>query len=149
MNQHTKPSFHDYHHRVAFHDTDTMGVVHHSNYIRFFEEARVAWLRERGLIDIHAPMGPWAFAVIDLDCRYIKPARFEDELVIRVEGIVKGLRLTFRYAIWSKRLNTWICTGTTTLVPLDADLRPARLPESVREQFGAESWSETWPPEQF
>lgn len=139
----------DYHHRVAFHDTDTMGVVHHSNYIRYFEEARVAWLRERGLIELHQPMGPWAFAVIELDCRYIKPARFEDELVTRVEGIVKGLRLKFRYAIWSKRLESWICTGHTILVPLNKDLRPTRLPEAVLQQFGAESWSETWPPAKF
>lgn len=134
--------------RVAFHDTDTMGVVHHSNYIKYFEEARVAWLRDRGLVQLHRPLGPYSFAVIELDCRYIRPAQFEDELVTRVEGIVKGLRLTFRYAIWNKRAEEWIATGTTVLVPLDENLKPARLPEKVRSSFkdGSAGFHGEWPP---
>ena len=139
----------DYHHRVSFHETDTMGVVHHSNYIKYFEEARVAWLRERDLVKLHQPLGPWAFAVIDLECRFLRAVRFEDELVTRVEGLVKGLRLEFLYAIWCKRLESWVCTGHTTLVPLDVNLKPTRLPAEVRDHFGAESWSETWPPSRF
>ena len=139
----------DYIHRVAFHETDTMGVVHHSNYIKYFEEARVAWMRERGLVQVHQPFGPFAFAVIELDCRFIRPAQFEDELITRVEGMVKGLRLKFRYATWCRRLENWSATGHTVLVPLDRDLKPNRLPESVRPHFGSEAWSDIWPPKRL
>ena len=137
----------DYHHRVAFHETDNMGVIHHSNYIKYFEEARVAWLRDRGMVDLHMPMGPYVFAVIELDCRYMKPGKFEDELITRCEGIVKGLRLTFRYATWDRRSKEWLAAGHTVLVPLmGADLKPARLPDAVKAQFGNSEFSGPWPP---
>ena len=137
----------NYYHRVAFHETDNMGVVHHSNYIKYFEEARVAWLRERDLMRMHIPKGPYVFAVIEADCRYLRPGRFDDELITRVEGIVKGMRLTFRYATWSSDRKEWLATGTTILVPLTAtELRPARLPEAIKEKFANAPFSSAWPP---
>lgn len=133
--------------RVAFHATDAMGVVHHSNHIKYYEEARVAWMRERGLIDVHHPYGPLVFAVVDLRSRYMKTARFDDALEVRVEVKAEGLRILFRYAIWNERTSEWISEGETTLVPINDEMRPTRLPENAREVFGREPWSATWPPE--
>lgn len=131
---------------VAFHETDTMGVVHHSNYVRYFEEARVAWMRDRRLIEVHTPVGPYSFAVIDVEARYLRPVKFDDEIQVFVEVKMEGARMRFQYAIWCERLATWSATGKTTLVPLDANLRPAKLPPEVRAVFQIEPWSETWPP---
>lgn len=133
--------------RVAFHETDAMGVVHHSNYIKFFEEARVHWLRDRGMIGVHRPEGPYTFAVVDLNCRFLKTARFDDLLEIWVQGHMEGARMHFRYAVWNQRTDVWAATGSTELVPVNDDLRPVRLPKTVRELFVNQVWGEVWPPE--
>jgi acyl-CoA thioester hydrolase len=135
-----------YHHRVAFSETDAMAVVHHSNHIKYFEEARVEWLRDRGLIEIHAPYGPFIFAVQEVHARYLRPARFDDALATHVEARVEGARIFFQYAIWCERLKEWMALGSTTLVAVNAELRPTRLPASVLERFRKEPWSEVWPP---
>jgi acyl-CoA thioester hydrolase len=135
-----------YEKRVAFHETDTMGVLHHSNHVRYFEEARVAWLRARGLIDMHAPAGPLTFAVVELRSRYMKTARFDDLVEVWTQGQLDGVRIQFRYAIWNTRSGEWIAEGETVLVPLNAEMRPARLPPPVLEAFRRERWSQSWPP---
>lgn len=137
-------SYFSYFRRVAFSETDAMGVVHHSNYVRYFEEARVEWLRDRGLLSLHAPYGPWVFAVVDLKARYRKPARFDDELDVRTQARLAGARILFQYAIWCKRVSEVIAEGWTTLVPVTAALCPGRLPREVRETFAREPWDETW-----
>ena len=137
-------SYFVYPHRVAYHETDAMGVVHHSNHIKFFEEARVEWLRDRGLSEIHAPYGPYVFAVTKLEMRYFKTARFDDQLEVWVQGRAVGARIHFRYALYSLRLRAIIADGTTELVPVTADLKATRLPFEALEQFRREPWSETW-----
>lgn len=136
-----------YHRRVAYHETDAMGVVHHSNHIKYFEEGRVAWLREKGLIEIHSPLGPYTFAVVDLDIQYSKPALFEDMLEVWVQGKMDGARIVFQYALWSDRAKSVLAHGKTTLVPLGQDLIPTRLPVAVRNLFNHEEWSQVWPPQ--
>jgi acyl-CoA thioester hydrolase len=131
---------------VSFHETDAMGVVHHSNYVRYFEEARVAWMRARGLIEWHAPMGPYTFAVVDIEVRYLRPAKFEDEIEVWVQATARGARLEFQYAIWNPRLGTWCTTGRTGLVALNSALMPVKLRTEIRAVFLQESWSEVWPP---
>ncbi len=135
-----------YKRRVAFHETDCMGVVHHSNHIKYFEEARVDWLRTKGLTGLHIPQGPCVFAVVDVTCEYMNTAKFDDELTVVLQGRMEGLRMFFEYAIWSEPKSTWIAKGRTTLVALDAALRIARPPREVTETFAQENWSETWPP---
>ena len=139
-----------YRRRVAFHETDAMGVVHHSNHIKYFEEARVEWLRDKGLTDIHVPAGPYVFAVVDVAVQYLKSARFDDLLEVVVEARLKGVSIFFRYAIWSERLAAWIATGTTTLVPLGPDMRVKRLPADSNITFYKGEWTgeaAVWPPD--
>lgn len=131
---------------VAFHETDTMGVVHHSNYVKYFEEGRVAWLRERGLMHFHAPFGPYVFAVVDLGARFLKPAKFEDLLEVWVQVRTQGARMHFQYAIWNTRAKEWAATGHTQLVPVSAELRAVKPPSELLDAIRAEHWDEIWPP---
>jgi acyl-CoA thioester hydrolase len=133
-------------HRVAYHETDAMGVVHHSNHIKYFEEARVEWLRSKGLMELHQPYGSLVFAVVKLETRYLKPARFDEELEVWVQGRLEGAKIQFQYALWSKHQKTIIADGWTTLVPINEQFRVARLPESAVRGFSDEPWSEVWPP---
>ena len=124
-----------------------MGVVHHSNYIKFFEEGRVHWLRDRGMIGVHKPDGPYTFAVVALDCQFLKTVRFDDPIEVWVQGRMEGIKIHFRYAVLNGRTGAWAATGHTDLVPLNDEHKPSRLPVSVREIFADQAWESAWPPE--
>jgi len=130
--------------RVAYHETDAMGVLHHSNHVKYFEEARVAFLRDRGWMKIHQPYGSLVFAVTYQDARYFKPSRFDDELEVRLQSRLEGLRIRFQYAIWSRTSQTLVAFGQTHLVPLDSSFRPTKLPSELIRAYESESWSEDW-----
>ena len=119
--------------RVSYYDTDAMGIVHHSNYVRYFEDARVAWMRESGLSDFHAPKGPFTFAVHELGLNYKKPLRFDDLFIVSLSVVLDGLRLRFNYEITLGADS--IADGHTVIIPLDAKFKPARLPQAARDLF--------------
>lgn len=118
---------------VAYYETDAMGVVHHSNYVRYFEDARVDWMRTKGLIDYHAPKGAFVFAVRKLHCEFLRPLRFGDTFKVAVWARLDGVKIELEYEITCGE--TKVATGATMLVPLDAQFRPARLPASARALF--------------
>ncbi len=132
--------------RVAYHETDAMGVVHHSNHIKYFEEARVDFLRNKNLMSQHHPDGPLVFAVVELWTKYFKTARFDEELEVWTQARLNGLRIEFQYALFSRRTKTFIAQGTTQLIALGADLKPKRLPTEFTDAFASEGWDEVWPP---
>ena len=74
---------HEY--QVIFGDTDQMVVVYYANYLRFFEGSRAAYWRACGRT--HKDLDDWGVAlpVVEAQCRYRKPARYEDVLQIHVE----------------------------------------------------------------
>lgn len=119
--------------RVAYYETDAMGVVHHSNYIRYFEDARVDWMRACGLIAYHAPAGDFVFAVHELNCNFRRPLKFNDLFSVSVDARLDGVRIRLSYVITCEGRE--IADGATVLVPLDAGFKPARLPEAARALF--------------
>src|SRR4051812_12993825 len=96
-------SYFVYPRRVAYYETDAMGALHHSNHVRYFEEARVAWLRDRGAIHHHQPYGPLVFAVTHQEASYLKPVQFDDELQVWVQVRMEGARVFFQYALYRVR----------------------------------------------
>src|SRR5690242_14274849 len=93
-------SLFSYKKRVAYYETDAMAVVHHSNHLRYFEEARVAWMRDRGLDRAAWQDEQVYFPLVESGVRYIKPARFDDEVEIRLQVKRDSMRFFFRYAIY-------------------------------------------------
>ncbi|MEJ2515181.1 MAG: tol-pal system-associated acyl-CoA thioesterase [Gammaproteobacteria bacterium] len=72
--------------RVYYEDTDLAGVVYYANYLRFMERARTEWLLAQGISQVALRDAEGLlFAVTAVDIRYLKPARFEDRLVVTVE----------------------------------------------------------------
>ena len=62
-------------HRVNFYDTDAMAVVHHSNYIRWFEIGRVEFLRMLGITLNDMMEDGYVFPITDVKCKYLHPAK--------------------------------------------------------------------------
>jgi acyl-CoA thioester hydrolase len=115
--------------RVRFHDTDAQGVAHHSNYLVWFEVARVEFLeRYAGGYQKIRDQG-YESLVLELHARYLLPARFDDRLLVHARvGDVRGARWRFDYAV--ERDGTLIADGWTQHATVDATtFRPTRNPD--------------------
>lgn len=130
-------------HRVQFYETDQMGIVHHSNYLRFCEEARVAWAHSHGLIDYQRPQSAAHFAVLETQVKHLKPAFFGDELKVMIQARGQGIRIEFQYKIL--RNEEVLAVAQTVHVPLNEDLKPMRLPLEMKKVLEREVvWKEIW-----
>lgn len=87
--------------KINYYETDQMGVVHHSNYFRFFEEARIAYLENIGYgYDKLEQMGIIS-PVLSISCDYIKPLKFSDEIQIKLNFITStSIKFEIEYEIY-------------------------------------------------
>ena len=119
---------------VRFCETDLMGIVHHANYLVYFEAGRVDWLHRRGVRyedwvkkGIHLP-------VVESRLRYRKAARFDETLLIATT-CVEVTRVTARFGYVITRGDNCICEGETLLACVGHDLLPKRFPADIAETF--------------
>jgi acyl-CoA thioester hydrolase len=120
--------------RVAFADTDAMGVAWHGNYLRWFEMARTEMMRDTELPYADLVARGHHLPVIEALVRYRKPARYDDELVVRAAfAHHSGVRLRIEYRIESA--GTLIAEGHTEHAFTDAAGHVRRPPQDVREVF--------------
>jgi acyl-CoA thioester hydrolase len=129
-------------HRVQFYETDEMGIVHHSNYLRFCEEARVGWAHERGLIDYQKKGSASMFAVYETRVRHLKPAFFGDEIEVQLEAKSEGVRIHIQYRLNAR--GQTLAVAETTHVSLDTNLKLTRLPSAMKQILEKEQWTEIW-----
>ncbi len=103
-----------YTHKVQYYETDQMQVVHHSNYIRWFEEARCALLEDVGFgYDVVERMGIVS-PVLDVHAAYKSMTRYGE--TVRVEVCVSyynGFRMNFSYTVRDAETGEVRCTGET------------------------------------
>ncbi len=134
----TDPADYDFDHpiRVRFVETDAMGIVHHSNYLAYFEETRVAYLRAIG-----HPFTEWRDAglespVLESFVQYRQPLEFDDEITVHLR-LAEVTRATFQMAY----LITVVddagaprprATGVTVHGCVTTAGRPTRLPDWLR-----------------
>ena len=115
---------------VRFCETDLMGIVHHSNYLQYFEVGRVAWLKAQGVAYEQWAAQGTHLPVVDVHLRYRRPARFDDTLTI--ETWVSGLtRASVRFAYRVLRGEEVICEGETLLACVGPKLNACRFPPAV------------------
>ena len=116
-----------YEHRVSYYETDQMGIVHHSNYIRWFEDARVDFLEKVGFsYDKMEELGVM-IVVLGASCEYKFSARFGDRVIIIPKiSEFNGFKLTVTYRVMSKTNGTLLATGETKHCFTDLNLKPVR-----------------------
>ena len=114
--------------KINYYETDRMGIVHHSNYIRFMEEAR-CYLLERPLC--HIPLlkkNGIMIPVLGVNCEFKHHVTFDDTILIKL--FVKefnGVRLTMGYTATEKNSGGIVFTGETKHCFTDTNLKPLRL----------------------
>ena len=125
-----------YEHRVSYYETDQMGIVHHSNYIRWFEDARVDFLEQVGFsYDKMEDMGIMII-VLGASCEYKSPARFGERVII-IPKITEynGFKMTVSYEVINKADGTLLTTGETRHCFTDLDLKPVRVKRDFPEIY--------------
>lgn len=124
-----------YKRRVTFYETDGMKVVHHANYLKYFEEARVEYLRAGGL-DLNELMEEGiVFPIVEVSAKYLKSACYDDTLLIRTYlRRVDRVRLDFDYEVVRESTGELLTTGHTvnTYTQMKTG-RIARLPKEKIE----------------
>jgi acyl-CoA thioester hydrolase len=125
--------------RVRYAETDQMGVVHHANYFVWMEMGRVELVRARGVNYKQLEESEGLFlSVVECQCRYVYPARYDDEILVKTEVTRSNPRMVeFSYEICSP--SRVLATGTTRHIRLNREMRPAKLPERYRELIGLSS----------
>ena len=126
--------------RVRYADTDQMGVVYYANYLVWMEVARVELCKTLGFRykDMERHDGV-LLAVIDAQCRYRYPARFDDEVVIETTVAQASTRgVEFHYEMRLADGNRRLASGSTRHIFCNRELEPVRLPEKYRAMFGIE-----------
>ncbi|HLX62756.1 MAG TPA: thioesterase family protein [Planctomycetota bacterium] len=126
--------------RVRYAETDQMGVVYHGNYFTWFEVGRVELCRQLGFEYRQMEIEDDSFIVVaEAQCRYKRPARFDELLVVRTRLSNSQRRMIrFKYEIVNQSSGELIATGETTHVICDKLGRPKSLPEKYRKYFEAD-----------
>ena len=123
---------------VRFAETDAMGIVHHSNYLVWFEAARVAWLDAAGVPYKEVADNGNHFAVTGVQVEYRAPARFGD--VVRVTAVVERMRsrqVIFAYTVRNAADAALLASGRTEHISVDLSGRMASLPPAIFERLRA------------
>ena len=122
--------------KINYYETDRMGIVHHSNYIRFLEEARCAFLDYIGIpykaIEDMGLMIP----VLGVNCKFKHHVTFDDVILIKVSvKDFNGVRLIISYEVTDKNTSDLVLTGETTHCFTDDKLKPVNIKKHYPEIF--------------
>lgn len=122
--------------KACYYETDGMRIVHHSNYIRWFEEARIWWLDLIGFGYDKMEDSGVMIPVLSVSCKYHSPVRFNDEFVI---GLMitefTGVRFKVEYRLFNKTTGKLSAKGESTHCFVSTDLRPLRTKNTHPEIY--------------
>ena len=121
---------------VRYYETDQMGIVHHSNYIRYFECGRNAMLKEMNMPMEKVEASGVMMAVVAVDAKYKVPAKLGDTLrIVSIIDTPPTAKVVVKTEIYNQN-EQLVCTGSVTLGFIDAmTRRPVRCPEALAEIF--------------
>ncbi len=138
--------------RVYYEDTDAGGIVYYANYLKFYERARTEWLNDLKINQVELLKQNVVFVVTKADVDYIKPAKLNDELVVKTKiSKVGAASMEFEQALYleSKEKNhqskevtesdqTRILLNKATIKVACLKLEsfsPCRMPTTIKEEF--------------
>lgn len=121
--------------RVYYEDTDLAGIVYYANYFKFIERARTEWIRDLGVDQgaLKRDRG-LVFAVRRVEADYLRPARFDDELIVKTTlSACTGARITLEQTVC--RNGEDLFASVVTIVCVTDAGAPARMPAEIRRML--------------
>lgn len=124
-------SIYPYERRVFYYETDKMGIMHHSNYIRILEETRISLLSQAGMPFEKIEAAGVLVPVLSAGCRYKTPLVFDEPFAVYpVITFFNGVRFSLEYKIVSRRSGAVCAEGESSHCFTDTGLRPIRTKNS-------------------
>ncbi len=123
--------------RVRYAETDQMGVVYHSNYFLYFESARAESIRQLGFTYAGMEKMGIVMPVVDVHCRYVRPAVYDDLLTIKttLKELPVHHKIVFHHEIFNEK-NELLAAGKIILNFTDAkSKKPAAMPSQLLERL--------------
>lgn len=125
-----------YIHQAQYYETDQMGIIHHSNYIRWMEEARIAYMDEMGFpykcVEEAGIMSP----VLSVQCEYKSMTHFGDRVCIEVSlRSFKGVKYEISYVMKDEKTQEVRAAGLSSHCYLREDGRPVNIKKALPELY--------------
>lgn len=123
-----------YERKINYYETDRMGVVHHSNYIRYLEEARTEWLEALDMPFDLLEKNKITIPALGVNCTYKHHVTFGDIILIHTYAKeYTGVRMTIGYEITDKKTGNVVLIGETKHCFTDNNLKPISLKKYAPE----------------
>ena len=118
----------EYKREINYYETDKMGIVHHSNYIRFLEEARCKWLKELGIpMETLEEMG-YTIPTLEINCKYKNHVSSGDVIIIKpIITEYNGVRMTVSYKVTENNTGKDVIIAWTKHCFTNKGLRPINM----------------------
>lgn len=123
-------------HKVQYYETDQMRIVHHSNYIRWFEEARTDWMDKIGFSYARMEEEGVMVPVLSVDCQYKTMCMYGE--IVEIEAKIHsftGVRLQFSYEVRNAETKEIKATGTSGHAFLNQEYRPISVKRTHPEIY--------------
>lgn len=123
-----------YEHQAQYYETDQMGIIHHSNYVRWLESARMWWMRQAGVDYRRMEEQGIVSPVVELSCKYVSMVHFGDTVLI--EPVVEkynGIELKLSYRVTDKESGELRLLGNSKHCFLDKNGKIISLKKSYPE----------------
>lgn len=120
--------------RVIYADTDAMGIVYHTNYIRWFEVGRTELLRDMGILYAEVETAGYNLPLTQAYCHYLLPAHYDDLLFVDTEIVyLKRASMKFRYLIRDEKREKLLAEGYTVHACTDRTGKIIRIPGHIAD----------------
>lgn len=121
---------------ARYSETDQMGIIHHSNYLRWFEVARTDFFKRMGIKYSKIEKQGILLPLTDLKCSYASPSRYEDEIIIRTKPVkISCVRLIFSYEVFKKDGMNLVVSGETSHAFTDKNLKLLNIEKKMPELY--------------
>ena len=126
----------EYVHKVQYYETDKMAIVHHSNYIRWFEEARVDWLSQIGCTMESIEAEGVLIPVMSVTCNYHSMVHFGDRVIVKLKvEKFNGIKIEISYEIVDEKTGELKTTGSSSHCFIDSEGKLLSLKKSKPEMY--------------
>lgn len=126
---------------IRFNEADSLGIVWHGHYIRYFEDGRESFGAKYRLRYLDIFDRGYTVPVVNVECNYKRPLRYGDTVVIETKYMhTEAAKICFAYTLYNKETREVVCTGSSVQVFLDKD---AALLQLTVPAFFSE-WKKQW-----
>ena len=117
-----------YERKINYYETDRMGIVHHSNYIRYMEETRCGWMEALGIPMSLLEERGFTIPVLEVQCRYVRPVTSGDVILVEPKiTLYNGVRMSVSYVITDKKNGETVAEASSGHCFTTLDLHPVNM----------------------